>query len=385
MKKNNFLLTIILTVIFGLAAGIVGEIVARGYLFNNDALLKEVNFSHDYNNQGVVIKDAKNIVIEQNVKVNETIDSVNTSIVGIFKKQATVKRSSSINFNLNNYYQLDQNIGQGLIITSDGWIISDLPKEVVSSPIDYVIITKDKNIYSIDKIIKDDLTSFSFIHILAKDLPVRKFANSDEIKNGNLVIAMDFRGNSILTSIINQQVKNSELISYSDGLSGNIILNDLSQQSFNGTFFFNLSGDIIAFADRLEPDRGGTIKPISYFTGAIKSLLKYKEIRRASLGVNYIDLTKLALIDGDSNNYLKNGAVISKDSKGVSIEKDSQAFLAGLKAGDVITSIDNVELDENNNLTKIIQQHIAGDKINIEYWRQGEKKQTEIVLKPLKL
>ena len=384
MKKNNFLLTIILAVIFGLTAGIVGEIVARGYLFDNEALLKDVNFSHDYNNQGVVIKDAKNIVIEQNVKVNETIDSVSTSIVGIFKKQATVKRSSSINFNLNNYYQLDQSIGQGLIITSDGWIISDLPKEVVNNPINYVFITKDKNIYSIDKIIKDNLTNFSFIHILAKDLPVRKFANSDEIKNGNLVIAIDFRGNNILTSIINQQVKNSELISSSDGLFGYIILDDSSQQFFNGTFFFNLSGDIIALADHQGVDSGGTIRPISHFTGAINSFLKYKEIRRASLGVNYIDLTKLVLIDGSSNNYFKNGAVISKDSNGVSIEKDSQAFLADLKAGDVITSIDNVELDENNNLTKIIQQHFAGDKINLTYWRQGEKKQVEIILGQLK-
>ncbi|MDO9399615.1 MAG: S1C family serine protease [bacterium] len=379
MKKNNFLVTIILAVIFGLASGIVGEIVARGYLFDNDTLLKKIDFSQDYNNQGVVIRDAKKIVIEQNVKVNETIDSANASMVGIFKKQSTAKSSSGVNFNINNYYQLRQSEGNGLIITSDGWIVADVLPEIKKNPMNYVIITKDKKIYPIDKIIEDTLTSYSFIHVLAKDLPVKKFASDNEIKNGNLVIAITPSGENILTSIINQRVDDiSKSVISSDRTVGEIMLNNDSvgeNKFYSRAVVFNLSGDVLAMVNA-----NGYVEPISQLTGAINSLLKYKEIKRASLGVHYIDLTNLVLVDANSNNYLNDGAVISKDLDGVAIIKNSSAYLAGLKEGDIIISVDNLELDENNHLSKIIQQHVAGDKINLEYWRQGEKKQVEVVL-----
>ncbi len=365
--------------ILGLCAGVVGGMATRIYLldnFFNIPFFGEINFSQGYNNQGIIIRDAKKVVVEQNAQVSEAIDSVSASLVGIFKKQPLVKNRVGNNFNLNNYYQLDQNIGQGLIITSDGWIITNLLIEATSKPADYIVIAKDKKIYSVDKIVKDNLTMFNFIHVLAKDLPVRKFVSNEDIKNGNLVIALDWHGNSLLSSIASQQNKNSKLVNSSDSLSEEIILNNKLNQEFSKAFLFNLKGDILAVTDNQN-----IIRPISQLIGAINSILKYKEIKRASLGVNYINLNSLALIDSSAPDYLKKGAVINNGPDGVAVVKNSSAYLAGLKAGDIIASVDNLELDENNNLTKIIQQHIAGDKINIEYWSQGEKKQVEAVLK----
>lgn len=380
MKINKFLITISLTVIICLVAGVVGGVVARGYLLDNIPFFGEIDFSRGYNNQGIIIRDAKKVIVEQNAKVGEAIDSASVSIVGIFKKQPLVKGKADANFNLNNYYQLDQNISQGLIITSDGWIVANLQTEATDKPADYVIIAKDKKIYSVDKIIKDNLTAFSFIHAVAKDLPVRKFVSDEDIKNGNLIIALNWHGDSLLSEIVSRQGKNNKLVNFSDSVFGEIILNNQLSQEFSKAVLFNLAGDALALVDNK-----GVIRPISQLTGAINSLLKYKEIKRPSLGINYIDLANLALVDVSNNNsYLKNGAVISKDSIGVAIIKNSPAYLAGFKAGDIIISVDNIELDENNNLTKIIQQHIAGDKVNFEYWRQGEKKQVEVILGQLK-
>ncbi|MFH1233758.1 MAG: S1C family serine protease [Patescibacteria group bacterium] len=379
MKINKFLVTISLSVFFGLVAGVVGGMVARGYLLDNIPFFGEIDFSRGYNNQGIIIRDGKKVVVEQNTKVIEAIDLASASLVGIFKKQLLAKSKAGANFNLNNYYQLDQNIGQGLIITSDGWIVTNFQIEAGIKATDYAIITKDKKIYSVDKIIKDNLTTFSFIHVVAKDLPVRKFVDDSDIKNGNLIIALNWQRDSLLSTIVSKQSKNNKLVNSSDSLFGEIILDSKLSQEFSKAILFNLAGDTLALVDGK-----GVIRPINQLTGAVNSLLKRKEINRPSLGINYIDLANLILIDVNNANYLKKGVVISKDSDGIAVIKNSPAYLAGFKAGDIIISVNNIELDENNNLAKIIQQYIAGDKINIEYWSQGEKKQVDVILGQLK-
>lgn len=379
MKKNNFLIIIILSIFLGLIAGVAGGIIVKSYLLNNFSISKKIDFIKDSDNQEVVIKDAKKIVVEQNVKVSETIDSAKSSIVGIFKKQSTTKGSSGVNFNLNNYYQLDQNIGQGLIITSDGWIVTDLLAKDIGKFTDYVVISRDKNIYFIDKVIEDNLTGFSFIHAIAKDFPVKKIISDNEIKNGNLVISLNWQGDSLLSTIVSQRDDNIKLVNSSDSSLREIILEGKLNQKNNKVIVFNLTGDIVALSDSQ-----GIIRPMSQLTGAINSIFNYKEIKRPVLGVNYINLTNLALTDIVSGNNLQKGAVISKNSDGIAVVKDSPAFLAGFKVGDIIISIDDVELDENNNLAKIIQQHITGDKIDVEYLRSGEKKQANIILGQLK-
>ncbi|MBU0636696.1 MAG: PDZ domain-containing protein [Patescibacteria group bacterium] len=384
MKNNNFLIIISLAVIFGLAAGLVGGLIARIYIldnFYNIPFFGEIDLSCEYNNQRVVIQGAKKVIVEQNIKINETIDLANKSLVGIFKKQLITKTNLTTNFNLNNYYQSEQNIGQGVVITSDGWIVTNLQMEAISKSTNYVVITKDKKIYSVDKIIKDNLTSFNFIHVSTKDLSVRKFAVSEEINNGNLVIALNWNNNVWLSSIVNQQSKNTKLINSSDNFTKELVLDNQFGKELGGVILFNLAGDIVALTDNK-----GIIRPINQLTGAINSLLNYKEIKRASLGVNYIDLKFLILSDNSvlNDNYFKNGAIISKEPNNTAVVKNSSAYLVGLKENDIIISVDDLELNEKNNLTDIIQQHIAGDKISVEYLRNKEKKQVEIILGQLK-
>ena len=76
--------------------------------------------------------------------------------------------------------------------------------------------------------------------------------------------------------------------------------------------------------------------------------------------------------------------MIYRGSDGVAVVKGSPASLAGLKEGDIITAIAGIKLDKNNSLFDLIQQHIAGEKVSIEYWRAAEKKQLEVTLGELK-
>ncbi len=63
---------------------------------------------------------------------------------------------------------------------------------------------------------------------------------------------------------------------------------------------------------------------------------------------------------------LPNGAVVT------SVESNSPAEKAGLKTGDVITAVDNVNIDANHSLADIIQTHKPGDKIALAVTRGSQ-------------
>lgn len=88
--NNKILLVVLISTLIGGLSGAVGAIVARVYLmeeiFNLPLMGSDINLSGNINNAGLIIRDAKKIIIEQNDKVSETAANVKTGIVGIFNK-----------------------------------------------------------------------------------------------------------------------------------------------------------------------------------------------------------------------------------------------------------------------------------------------------------
>ncbi|MCB0714681.1 MAG: PDZ domain-containing protein [Chitinophagaceae bacterium] len=77
------------------------------------------------------------------------------------------------------------------------------------------------------------------------------------------------------------------------------------------------------------------------------------------------------------------GVSTSKTDKGVevkSITKESAAEAAGLKEGDVITKIDDKEINDPDDLSKAIQEHKPGDKVKVTYKRDGKKDKVDVTL-----
>lgn len=381
-KKNNFIIIIVLAVVFGMGAGIVGDLVARVYILKTDFNIPfygEIDFSNgSYRESNIIIREPKNVIVKQNDKVIETINSVQSSLVGIYKKNLLNEETEKVakeldDFNLGNYYKLRQAIAQGLIITSDGWIVTDF----IPENLNYVVITQDKKIYSIDKIVSDTLTKFHFLHVQAKDFPVRKFAEFNDIKNGQLLLAVNWDGTALLNSIVNKDNRGDNVLFFSDVFISKIKLADNLTPEFSSLILFNLSGDVVGLSLGK-----GIVEPIYHFTGAIQSLLKNKVVKRPSLGVNYVDLSSLvsAIPTSSGQASHEKGALIYRSSQGISVLKNSAAQIAGLKEGDIIISVDGREINQENNLTEVIQSFMSGDKVNITYLRDGKESQVELSL-----
>ncbi len=399
-SKNKILIVIILSVVFGLAGGVVGELITRFYIFENAfniPFFGEINFSNNnYGGSNLIIRDAKKVVVEQDTKVNEIINSLSGSMVGVFEKQATtttietteVEKETSTGLKIRDSYQIRNELAQGFIITSDGWIITNYipqelqqlygkPAEIIKEEKEiifnnYVVITKDKKIYPVDNIVYNKLSFYSFWHINASDLPVRKFASESEIHNGQLAMAINWDDWAWLTTIIGQSLNKSSLVQSSDKNFSEIILDQNPPKEFWGSYLFNLGGELVGLINQ-----EGKVEPISNYIPIINSLLKNKEIKQTSLGVNYIDLSTLISVE---SGVVEKGALIYKDNKGVAVIKDSPADLAGLQEGDIIISVDNIELDQNNNLSSVISRYFSGEQVNIIYLRGEEEKDVKIKL-----
>jgi len=364
--QNHLLVSVmIIALVFGSAGGIAGTLIARFYLIDSS-----YNFSSGkYTDQGIVISNPKNVIVQQDVKIDETVKAVAGSLVGIYKKQQPAKSGEA--FVLENFYKLSEPSGQGFIISSDGWIITSLELEKIYA--DYVVIAADKRIYTIDRAQSDNLTGFNFIQVAAKDLPVRKFAENQEMKRGSLAVSVDWLGASWVSSVKGFSGE-SGLVKSSDSPAKKLVLNEKLPAEFYGAMVFNLAGDALGLVDS-----NGGVEPMSHLKGVIKNLFQEKIAQRASLGVNYLDLSQLVAIN-EQNNLGQKGALIYQDQKGVAVFKNSPARESGLRQGDIIISVDNAEINQGNDLADIIQGYAPGDKIILTFLRAGEEKDAAIVL-----
>lgn len=379
-KNNQYTLLILISILFGIFGGILGILVTEEYIIEKAfriPFIGEINLSENTSGSNVIIREAKNVVVEQNTKVSESTKTVKGSILGVFKKNIANSSNAIVNKNLNltEYYNLNNFIAQGFVITSDGWLVTNLSDDrlvpnkktgVIATTTlaeianDYVVVDNNKHIYEIKSVVKKNDFDYVFIEINAKDLPVRAFADVDNMKNGELIIGTSWLGGTFVSSVydifdVEENVKDSDV--YLKSMKLNNAINN-----YPGLFLFDLNGNLVGLTDEK-----GKIQLNDKLIVFSKDFLPEMAKDNASLGVYYQNLFLLF----DENSSLGNGALISKNKDGISVKKDSSASDAGLKEGDIILSINNQEINEENDLNKIISLYKSGDKVKLSY-KRGE-------------
>jgi len=377
--KNNFILMIVLFTACGLAAGILGTLIVRFYFTESSYGVyssQELNLNSLNNNRaGLIIRDPKKVVVNQDLKVEETINSISGSLVNIFREIPTKVKGDATR---SEYYSLEKPDFIGLIITSDGWVMSSLSDDIkdVFNAKSYLAITNDRKIYKIDQIniLKDTAGDVVFFHLAeANNLSVRKIVPRSELSLGQSLLVIDNEKNVWPTNL--SSFKRSSNILNSDSLNAFLGLANNSEAQQRNSFIFNLAGDLVAVIGAAKD-----IVPAFSYSGYWADFTESKEFNRPFLGLNYLDLAMVKISD---LNLTKGALVYPADNK-VAVIKDSPAAMAGLMVGDVITWVNNQEINNDNDLADLIARYQAGDKITLSYLRAGQEKQVDIKLGELK-
>ena len=380
-NKNGIIVIVLLSTFFGLAAGIVGSLTIKSYLGTSATFWGEFDFINgDLDRPSVVISGAKKVVVAQDEKINETISQINSSLVSIYRKKASSTKKDIVD--LNSFYKSSDKLGGALIVTSDGWIMTDALDALEFSKKNkelninkYVIIVDNKDIYNVDGAEVDPATSYIFLHVDAKDLPIINIANKNSLSAGETVFGINPSGDIHLSSISSKYNSEDYLSMSSDFYFDKISLVNKMGNNFNSSFVFDISGRLILFVNR-----EGELIPSRVFNVAIESLFEKGIISRPSLGLIYSDLAYFISSDINKGSYLESGALVNPSPK----SSLSLWMEAGLEVGDIIKYVDGVMLDESANLTKILMNYSPGDEVKFEFLREEEEMEVVVKLSELK-
>lgn len=265
-------------------------------------------------------------------------------------------------------------LGSGVIISSDGYIITN--NHVVENADEIVVTLAGKNKEYIAKVIGlDPKTDLAVIKIEAKNLRAVKFANSENLKEGDLVFALGNPfgvGSSVTKGII------SALNKTGIGLNKyeNFIQTDASINPGNsGGALVDSRGALIGINSAILSRGGGNdgigfAIPSKMVKHVAVSLVEDGRIDRGYIGVSISDLTS----ELKEVYRSQNGALI------LNVEKNSPAQRAGLKLGDLIIEIDGKEIKDANDLKTTVGNKTPGKSIEIRFERDREIKSAKIVL-----
>jgi Do/DeqQ family serine protease len=204
------------------------------------------------------------------------------------------------------------------------------------------------------------------------DLQQLEVANSDSLNVGDFVVAIGnpFGLGQTVTSGVVSALGRSGL-----GIEGyeNFIQTDASINPGNsGGALVNLNGELVGINTAIIAPSGGNVGigfaiPANMSGSSIEQILEHGEVKRGRLGVIIQDLTR----------ELAEAFDIDKQQRGVliaEVQEDSAADKAGLKAGDVVISIDGDAVESSAQLRNEIGQRRIGDSIKLTILREGHTK-----------
>ena len=300
-------------------------------------------------------------------------NKVSQSVVSIVSKSQKVTKYFSSGFG-------SASAGTGIIVSENGYILTN--KHVVEGSSDISVVTNDGNSYdNVEIITTDPLSDIAILKISnAKGLKAAELGDSKALNIGQQVIAI---GNALgeydgtVTSGIISGVGRTVNASSDDGATKetltDMIQTDAAINSGNsGGPLVNAQGQVVGVntAVASEAQGIGFAIPISSVKGILKSIAEGKTPNRAYLGANYISVNPQ--VQKAYNLNVSKGALI-KNRNGKSVISGSPAQKAGLKDGDIITKIDDIEISKNISLGSLIGEKSAGDKVKITYLRDGKE------------
>lgn len=310
----------------------------------------------------------------QSKQVADVVEGVTSCVVGISK----IKDAGTTIFLKDGTSSLG--LGTGVIVSEDGYILSN--EHVTGSKYSncYVTLENGKT-YTANVVWSDSVVDLSISKINVKGLSYATLGDSDNVRVGETVYAI---GNPIgyefqrtvtsgIISAVNRTIKLEEegTTTYMEDL----IQTDATINPGNsGGPLINPDGLIIGINTvKITSAEGiGFAVPINIVKPIIERYMKEGKFEEASLGIFAYDTEIIPYINGDTD--IQKGIYIAQ------ISLDSPASKSGLKIGDIITKIDNLELNKMCDLRSYIYTKSLGDEVNLTIYRNKKELQIRVKL-----
>jgi serine protease Do len=386
-RKNNTLTQILLVSVISAIIG--GTVVGVFFQFVTPAL--SGYFTKDAYNNGLTDSVAAQDNASSGVKkveiqktdspVTAIAEKSSPSIVGI---RVTInQQANSYNFFFNSN-QAQSGEGSGIILRSDGYIMTN--NHVISGALEAnstnkiangakieVILPQNINkSYTAQVIGTDATTDLAVIKINATGLPVAELGNSDNLKVGDLVVAIGNPGGlEYMGSVTSGVVSGLNRTIQGDGNSDafKLIQTDAAINPGNsGGALLNSQGQVVGINSEKIVSQGyeglGFAIPINKAKEVVDSLIQYKYVKgRPVLGI---------MIDQSFNEDVAKQYNVPAGLLVQNVTPLSGAYKAGVQAGDIVTKFDGKSVKIFSDLNNLKNKHKVGDVVSLQIYRDGK-------------
>jgi serine protease Do len=379
---KKILFIIIVIIISGLS-GIIFDRYFFPYLATT-RLFSKYDFLKKSAESVTVINKTEQVYMKEESSLDKIANQVSTSIVNIISYPnpdiKTVSRGASATQVKN---------GTGMIVTSDGLIMTYL-SAINPDNSKYKIMSSDGGSYDAQLQDIDSWSNLAFLKINASNLPVVSFANSDEVKPGEKIVAI---GNSLgeyqnkfssgqISGFNSAYNLSGKALSMSDKLEGVFEADANFGQNFVGGPLVDYAGQIVGILGSIEKDGKTdffTIPSNKARTVLDRSLGKEIE-NNYQLGLYYIPVTKTYSLA--NNLSVDKGALIYSPSgqQGLAIISGSPASRSDLKINDIIIQVNGEKVSETKSLPDLLYKHKKGEEIELRVIRDKNEMNIKVAL-----
>lgn len=389
MNQRNQVAGLLLNILIGGVSGLFVSYVAVGNLtanLNQPVQIEEEQFEASSMQEDVIVEAVEN-------STPAVVSIVITKDVPIVERYFADPFGSPFGFSIPQYRENGTERkqvggGSGFIASADGFIVTN-NHVVDDTEAEYTVFTNDGSKYEATVIDRDPLNDLAIVKIEAdEDLPYLEFADSDELRPGQSVIAI---GNPLL------EFNNSVSVGVVSGLSRSITAGNgrgMSEQlegviqtdaainpGNSGGPLLNLKGEVVGVNVAVASAQNiGFSVTSNIAKGVFDSVKEHGKILRPFMGVRFMPVTEeLAKKNSLSVDYgvlVVRGETVSD----LAVVPGSPADKAGILENDIILEFDGVKLDSESSLPVLVSQKQIGDKVKLRVLSKGEEKEVELTL-----
>ncbi len=323
--------------------------------------------------------------------ITKVVAEVKNAVVSVINKQSTSRNSLS-GTQQSSGELATASEGSGVIYkNADGYAYIVTNYHVIANSQELEVLLADGTRAKAEIVGSDQWTDLAVIRIANTNVStVAEFANSDDVQVGQTAIAIGSPLGSEFATSVTQGIVSATNRSVATDVDGDgqedwvvtAIQTDAAINPGNsGGALINSAGQVIGInsmkISKSSVEGMGFAIPSNEVVSIIKQLETDGKITRPALGISMVNLSSVNERVIEQLNLprdVKNGVVIAE------VMAKGSAKAAGLQAYDVIVEMDGQKIEGIQNLRKVLYSHKVGDKLEVTYYRNGQKQTTTISL-----
>jgi serine protease Do len=287
----------------------------------------------------------------------------------------------NFNFRQQQDPQIEHGIGSGVIISPDGYIVTN--NHVVDGAVDVRVTMSDRRVLPAKLIGADPLTDLAVLKIEGKDFPSVPWGDATKLHPGQTVLAFGnpfgfrFTVTRGIVSALNRPNPSRD----DARKPGQFIQTDAAINPGNsGGPLVDARGEVIGINTFLISNSGqfsgmGFAIPTQIVRPTVETLIRDGKVSHGYMGLGITDVTPENAKFFDSND--NRGAIVTQ------VEANSPAAKAGLKVGDLISSLDGREISDASQLQVVVGQTHPGTTIKLQVMRDGKGMELPVTLEKM--